>query len=334
LALTIRDVAQAAGVSTATVSRALRGLDNVDPKTRERIVAVAAAMKFSISPAASRLASGRTATIGIVTPFIGRWYFTEIFAGVDEALHEHDLDLLVHSTGMDLASGHPMRAHERLRRRVDGVLAVGLPPLSTEMEQLTELDVPVLLIGIQHASLSSVSIDDRLGARMAVEYLVDRGHERIALISGRSLPTLLPPENDRLGGYLEVLESRGLPTDPSLRVPGAFTVAGGEAAMNTLLAHHPRPTAVFCMSDEMAFGALRALSRHGMKAGQDVAVIGFDGHDLAEAFDLSTVAQPVRTIGRTAAENLLRQIAGKHSGSRDVVLRTHLQVRGSTGPGP
>src|SRR5579885_3513446 len=100
MALTIRDVARAAGVSTATVSRALRGVGNVDPSTRRRVIAIAQEMKFAASPAASRLASGRAGAVGIVTPYIGRWYFTEVFAGLEAALAPHDVDMLLHSTGL------------------------------------------------------------------------------------------------------------------------------------------------------------------------------------------------------------------------------------------
>src|SRR4051812_49547117 len=109
MALTIRDVARAAGVSTATVSRALRGLDNVDPATRDRVVRIARELKFSVSPSASRLATGRTGSIGIVTPFIGGGDFTELFAGLEANLRNHDFDLLLHATGMPGVDAHPLR---------------------------------------------------------------------------------------------------------------------------------------------------------------------------------------------------------------------------------
>ena len=334
MALTIRDVARAAGVSTATVSRALRGLENVDPSTRDRIIRIADEMRFSISPAASRLASGRAGSIAIVTPFIGGWYFTEVFAGLDAGLQSHDVDLLLHATGMPGAGAHPVRAHERLRRRVDGVVVLGMPLEMAESEGLFDLDVPVVLLGVQAPGIPSVAIDDRAGAMVAVEHLVERGFDRIGLISGRPLPTMFVPENDRLDGYLDVLAKHALPTDEALREPGEFEVRGGEAAMERLLDLRPRPTAVFSMSDEMAYGALRAMNRRGVVPGRDVAIIGFDGHDLADTFDLSTVAQPVRDLGRTAAQ-LLMELIAQPSGTRTtestVMLPTQLYARRSTG---
>ncbi|MCW2496204.1 LacI family DNA-binding transcriptional regulator [Jatrophihabitans sp.] len=334
MALTIRDVARAAGVSTATVSRALRGLDNVDPATRDRVVRIAREMKFSVSPSASRLATGRTGSIAIVTPFLGGWYFTELFAGMEAALQRFDVDLLLHATGMPGVTAHPLRAHERVRRRVDGVLVLGMPLEMVESEGLFELDVPVVLLGLQAPGVPSVSIDDRLAARMAVEHLVERGHKRIGLISGRPLPTMFVPENDRLAGYLEVLVEHGLSVDETLREPGDFKVAGGEQAMERLLSLRPGPTAVFAMSDEMAYGALRAMRRRGVEPGKDIAIIGFDGHDLADTFDLSTVRQPVRDLGKAAGELLMERIAAGSLADAEVapiLLPTQLYARGSTG---
>jgi DNA-binding LacI/PurR family transcriptional regulator len=220
-----------------------------------------------------------------------------------------------------------------------------MSPDPEDIAGLAAMDIPVVLLGARAAGLSSVSIDDRLGARRAVEHLLDAGHIRIALISGRRLPTPIPPENDRLDGYLEALHARGLPALQDLREVGEFTTDGGQRAMAALLGRSPRPTAVFCMSDEMAYGALQALRQAGVRAGGDraageVAVIGFDGHDLAAAFELSTVSQPVRELGRRAAELLMASVNGVANGSVKgdtnapsvLTLPTSIVVRASTRP--
>jgi DNA-binding LacI/PurR family transcriptional regulator len=336
--LTIRDVARAAGVSPATVSRALRGFGNVDEQTRKRIVALAHELNYAVSPAASRLATGRTGTIGIVTPYVGRWYFTEVFAGVEEGLKQHDVDLLLH-VNESLDSPQMPRAHIRMRRRVDGALVIGLSPDDDDIAGLAAMDVPVVLLGAASSGFASVRIDDRAGARCAVEHLVQGGHERIGVITGRQLPTYILPENDRIAGYLDVMQAHGLPAPPELRAIGGFTTEGGDRAMTQLLALDDPPTAVFSMSDEMAYGALRALRRAGIRAGGDreageVALVGFDGHDLAEVFDLSTVSQPVRELGRAAAELLMAKVAGTADADApdngSLVLPTALVVRAST----
>lgn len=334
--LTIRDVAVAAGVSAATVSRALRGFDNVDQRTREHIVEVARALNYSVSPAASRLATGRTGTIGIVTPYVGRWYFTEVFAGIEGGLKPYDLDLLLHTTEDMESLGVPGAAN-RMRRRVDGALVIGMSLPKQEIADLMDMGTPVVLLGATAPSLPSVTIDDRLGARKAVQHLVDLGHTTIGLLTGRELPTPILPENDRLDGFLDVLTAHGLSTSPELRAVGGFTTAGGERAMTQLLALSHRPTAVFCMSDEMAYGAMRALQRAGLRAGGDrdhgeIAIIGFDGHDLADAFDLSTVEQPVRRLGRAAVDLLMTMVtSGSVVGAEcSRIMDTQLRVRGST----
>jgi len=327
--MTIRDVAREAGVSTATVSRALRGLPNVDPITREHVRRVADRLDYVISPAASRLASGRAGSIAVITPFVARWYFSKVLNGVERVLQRSDLDLLLYSTG-DLSEPHRVPPHRRLRRRVDAVLVIGLPVDSPDLQELFELDLPVTLIGSHSAGVSSVSIDDVEGARMATQHLVNLGHERIGLISGRPLPTPFFPENDRLAGYLQALAASGLDADPGLQVPGFFTIEGGEHAMTAQLAQRTPPTAVFAMSDEMAFGASRALRRHGLQPGRDVSVAGFDGHEMADLLDLTTVCQPAEEIGALAARCLLDLLDDPEREPLARRLPTQLYVRGST----
>jgi LacI family transcriptional regulator, repressor for deo operon, udp, cdd, tsx, nupC, and nupG len=134
--MTIRDVAREAGVSTATVSRALRGLPNVDPITREHVRRVADRLDYVISPAASRLASGRAGSIAVITPFVARWYFSKVLNGVERVLQRSDLDLLLYSTG-DPSEPHRVPPHRRLRRRVDAVLVIGLPADIPDLRELS-----------------------------------------------------------------------------------------------------------------------------------------------------------------------------------------------------
>ncbi|MDB0039303.1 LacI family transcriptional regulator [Actinomycetota bacterium] len=128
MGITIRDVAAAAGVSTATVSRALRGLPNVDHATRERVTEVAAGLDFVISPSASRLASGRTGSVAVVTPHIARWFFSEVIAGAESVMQQADMDLLLMNVGDHQSRVSRIPPTARIRRRVDGILIVALPP--------------------------------------------------------------------------------------------------------------------------------------------------------------------------------------------------------------
>lgn len=329
MAMTIRDIAREAGVSTATVSRALRGLPNVDPVTREKVRQVAEKLDYVVSPAASRLASGRAGSIAVITPYIARWYFARVLSGIEGVLQASELDLLLSSIGDPQEVGH-VPPHRKLRRRVDGFLVISLPTETEGVSEIFDLEQPVVLIDTDHDGCSSIGIDDVVGARMAVQHLINLGHERIGLISGRPRPTPFRPEDNRFAGYRDTLLEAGLPVLPELEACGHFTIEGGERAMTTLLARPNPPTAVFAMSDEMAFGALRSLRAHGLEPGRDVSVVGFDGHEMSEHLDLTTVVQPVEEIGARAARMLLAALDDPSAAPRHDVLPLDMVVRGST----
>lgn len=333
MAITIRDVAREAGVSTATVSRALRGLTNVDEKTRARVEAAAKDLDYVISPSASRLASGRTGSIAVVTPYIARWFFGTILTGIESVLQRAGVDVLLISvdTGEGVTTG-PVAP--RLRRRVDGVLVLVLPPEDANLKEILELGMPTSLVGVNQPGVTSVTIDDALAARIGTEHLIGLGHRRIAIIGGQPIQGPFTAEHDRMSGFLNALNAAGITFDPMLEAYGYFTIAGGEQAMTALLTLPQLPTAVLCMSDEMAYGAMRALRHHGLQPGADISLVGIDGHDMSEFLDLTTVEQPVTDLGRIAAESLLGQIElGKDAGAaQSIRLATQLIVRGSSAP--
>jgi len=334
MAITIRDVAEAAGVSTATVSRALRGLPNVDPATRDRIAAVASKLDYVISPSASRLASGRTGSIAVITPFISRWFFATVLSGVESVLQAAGMDLLLMSV-TDAASGHHrLPPAPRLRRRVDGVLIIAMSPSDPQLRDVLNLGMPTSMIGVNIGGVPSVTIDDVAAARIATQHLINLGHTRIGMIGGSPAELPFTAEFDRESGFRQAMEESGLETTPTLEAFGYFTIQGGEQAMTALLTQKNPPTAVFAMSDEMAFGALRSLRNHGLKPGVDISVVGVDGHDMSEHLELTTVVQPVFDLGRIAAEALLVQL---RTLPQDVNLEptrvpTQLIVRSSTAP--
>ena len=334
MGITIRDVASAAGVSTATVSRALRGLPNVDEETRERVKEVAAGLDYVISPSASRLASGRTGSIAVVTPHIARWFFSEVIAGVESVVQQAGMDLLLMNVG-DYRNGHTrIPLTPRLRRRVDGILIVALPPQDPDLEPILNLGMPTVMIGGTSPGVDCVLIDDVAAARKATEYLHSLGHTRIALMAGGPAEARFTPGSQREHGFRSLMQQHSLIEDPKLEVCGGFTIDGGESAMDALLNQPNPPTAVFAMSDEMAFGAIRSLRKHGLEPGKDISIVGIDNHPMSEYLGLTTVAQPVADLGIRSGEHLLRQIVGADplDGSNRVTeLPTELIVRSSTG---
>jgi LacI family repressor for deo operon, udp, cdd, tsx, nupC, and nupG len=332
--ITIRDVAAAAGVSTATVSRALRGLPNVDGETRERVKKIASTLDYVISPSASRLASGRTGSIAVITPYIARWFFSEVIAGAESVMQQAGMDLLLMNVGDYQNGGSRIPPTPRIRRRVDGILIVALPPQDPDLESIVNLGMPTAMIGGVIPGIDCVVIDDVAAARKATEYLISLGHSRIALISGKSGAARFTAGSQRERGYRAVMAEHSLVEDPMLEVSGHFTIEGGESGMDALLNQLNPPTAVFAMSDEMAFGAIRSLRTHGLEPGRDVSIVGIDDHPMSSYLGLTTIAQPVADLGKKAGERLLVQLAGSDSlGGNDRVtqLPTELMVRSSTG---
>ena len=334
MGITIRDVAAAAGVSTATVSRALRGLPNVDGETRERVKKIASSLDYVISPSASRLASGRTGSIAVVTPYIAGWFFSEVIAGAESVMQQAGMDLLLMNVGDYQNGGSRIPPTPRIRRRVDGILIVALPPQDPDLESIVNLGMPTAMIGGVIPGIDCVVIDDVAAAREATEYLISLGHSRIALISGKSGAARFTAGSQRERGYRAVMAEHSLVEDPMLEVSGHFTIEGGESGMDALLNQLNPPTAVFAMSDEMAFGAIRSLRTHGLEPGRDVSIVGIDDHPMSSYLGLTTIAQPVADLGKKAGERLLVQLAGSDSlGGNDRVtqLPTELMVRSSTG---
>jgi DNA-binding LacI/PurR family transcriptional regulator len=285
----------------------LRGRPGVSEEVRAQIAAVAASLGYTASRSASSLASGRTFTIGVVAPYVGRWFFGTVLDAAEQAFSAAGYDVLLFNLGSAEAR---KRFFTRLpvRKRVDAVLSLLIPD-EDESAVLRSLGLPLAsTVGGPRPGFTVVGIDDHAGAAQAVRHLVNLGHRRIGLISGASEPLHWTTPVDRRQAYLDVLADAGIPHDPTLVVDGGFTVMGGERAMTELLAASRPPTAVFAQSDEMAMGALRALRRHRLKAPDDVSVIGFDDHELSEVIGLTTIAQPVAGQGAEAARLLLRQL--------------------------
>jgi LacI family transcriptional regulator, repressor for deo operon, udp, cdd, tsx, nupC, and nupG len=329
----IEDVARRAGVSIATVSRALRGLPDVATSTRDRVLVAANELNYVASPFAARLASGRTATVGLVVPFVNRWFFAEVIDTVENALRHAGYDLLLYNLG-DADGRSRFFDVMPMRKRVDGVLVASLVLDDAEFCALTELSRPVGLLGLQRKGFLSACIDDIGSARTAVEHLLDLGHRRIALIGGDTDdPMAFTPPLHRRDGYRDALVAAGVELDPALEHLGYFTVEGGGEAARYLLSLPERPTAIFAESDEMAYGALREIRRAGLRVPEDIAVIGFDDQPLSELMDLSTIRQPVADQALDITTRLLAVISDDDTDpARDpaVVLPTELVARAST----
>jgi LacI family transcriptional regulator, repressor for deo operon, udp, cdd, tsx, nupC, and nupG len=326
--VSMEDVARLAGVSTATVSRTLRGLPNVSEETRDRVLEAAASLAYVVSPIASRLASGRTYTVGVIVPYASRWFFGQIVAGAESVLREHELDLLLYNLG-DTPSRQRFFGQLPLRRRVDAVLVVAMQFTEAEGDALRSLNVPIVVVGDSMPGAGCVRIDDIAAASTAVHHLLELGHRRIGMISTYADQSFfLPVAHARMHAYLETLTAAGITPEDELVKSVPHGLHGGERAVRRLLALPNPPTAVFTESDELAFGALSALRR----TGRHVSVIGFDDHELSALLDLTTIRQRVFEQGVLAAGMLRRAMTTEGWIPEELLMPTTLVLRASTWP--
>ncbi|QEO14119.1 LacI family transcriptional regulator [Agromyces intestinalis] len=330
----IDDVARLAGVSTATVSRALSGRGHVSAASKAKVEEAAARLGYVVSSSASSLASGRTRNVGVVVPFLNRWFFSSVLEGVQQALLRAGYDLTLYNLSGDGDERATVFEQFLLRRRVDAVIAISLELTEAEVRRLHELGKPLVGVGGPIPGVRTLTIDDVAVARLATEHLLGLGHRRIAHIGGDlefdvdfHLPT-----NRRLG-YEAALRDAGIDPDPRWFAPADFTIRGAYHAAKQLLGvPHERPTAIFAASDEMAIGSILAARDLGMVVPRDVSVIGVDDHDLANFFGLTTVAQFPRGQGEHAVELLMDELEpGKSRAEPSATpLPFELRVRAST----
>lgn len=326
---TIVDVAERAGVSKSLVSLVLRDSSRVSADSREAVLKAARELGYRPNAAARSLVRRRSYVLGVMLSDLHNPYFAEVVDGIDERAGDQSYRAI-------LTTGHRVPRRERdaietlLQLRVEGLLLVG-PAVATSSVLAAGLDVPMVLVGraTRDGSVDCVVNDDRAGAELLVDHLVDLGHRRIAHIdAGRGAGAA-----QRRTGYERALRRHGL-TSQATVVRGAFTEEAGARGMRELLRRDPRPTAVFAANDLAATGVLDVLDREGLSVPGDVSVVGYDNTHIAGMyrFDLTTVDQPRLEIGRQAVSLLLERVRGDRSDPRHVVIPPRLVVRGSTGP--
>lgn len=299
----IIEVAQRAGVSTATVSRALNGKSHVSGRARERVLKAAQELGYVASSSAYTLATGRAKNIGVVLPFIDRWFFSAVLEGAVNALVQRGYDVTLYS--LSGGTSHRAKVFEDLvlRKRVDGVLTIALKLSDQELGRLTDLKKPIVGIGGPIPGARSISIDDEGAGRLATQHLISLGHTQIGMISGNPASEMdFHQPYLRKTGYHEALLDANLDFQPQWMAEADFTIGGGYYAAKQMLGD-PRnaPTAIFCASDEMGFGAIQATRDLGLRVPQDISVIGIDGHPLGEFYGLTTIDQRTKEQGQQGA---------------------------------
>lgn len=326
------DVARLAGVSVATVSRALREVGGVSVRTRARVREVAAELSYVISPEASGLSRQSTGRIAVVVPRMDTWFYATMLAAIEQELRQADLDVLLYH--IDGPAQRSQFLHELpARRKVDAIVIVALPLPPDQAARLELMGVEVVVAGGRLRDYPCVHTDDYAIATTAVGHLADLGHTRIAMIRTSDTDgTEWFSDIERVRGYRAVLSDRGLPQRPDYLVSVPYAGAAGREGMLRLLALDEPPTAVFAYSDEIGLGALSALRDQGISVPEEMSLIGVDGHPMGALFGLDTVTQVVHDQGRQAGEMVLALLRGEPRGASEVVTPFELVLRGSTGP--
>ena len=327
----IVEIAEQAGVSPATVSRALRGMHHVNEATRAKIVAAAMELHYPIRPdLIPRELVERTNCIGVIAPYISRWFFSQAINGIEQSLREVGINLLLYNFSQ-VDARQRIFQQKQLRGKVDALIVVSMPPTDEEFTSLLSLGIPITTIGFTHEGCTSVVIDDFLGGKIATQHLTSLGHREIAILSGqRDTAYNFNVSDNRNAGYVEALHEVGVEWDPDLEIRGDFNIYTSEIAMESFLRRKKLPSAIFCHSDEMAFGALKAIRAKGMRVPEDISVIGFDDHEIAQYIGLTTISQPPQFQGQIAATAATTEIAHPENERKKISVPISLVVRETT----
>ncbi|WP_083750045.1 LacI family DNA-binding transcriptional regulator [Rhodohalobacter halophilus] len=334
--VTLKHIAEALGVSTMTVSRALNNRSNVDGKTRERILRKAENMGYTPNRVAKSLVSSKTQTIGVVIPEITHAFFPEVVRGIEEITYQTDYQLIL--TNANEQFDREKHAIQTLRsQQVDGIL---ISSSLTEKdysfyESILETGTRLVFFDrcIHGLGASCVHVNDRESSEAITNHLIEEhGYQKIAHFCG---PRHVTIGKERYLGYKRALENHGIVINEDWIIESGFKEEGGYNAMQKLLdlPVSARPEAVVCVNDPAAFGAMEAATELGLKIPEDLAITGFSDEIRAPLVSapLTTVHQPAYEVGKRAAEKLLKIIENEGEPAEDIEIEATLKIRRSCG---
>ena len=323
----IREVSRVAGVSTATVSRALKNPELVSKSSLEKVMAAVEALKYRPNMLARNFRSERSYSLVILVPSIDNPFYSRVIRGAEFAAQERGYSVLLGDIRDSL-----QREREYVKL-VETRLSDGIIQFRPSQERSTVEEEPtfpmVYACGCERTPLPSVRIDNVDAAKTVVDYLIAQGHKRIAVLCGTEAN---PHTVDRLKGYKKSLAAAGIKYRPGLVVSGGFTMASGAEAGAKIAKMSNRPSAIFCMNDEMAIGAIQGLKSAGIDVPRDVSIAGFDDIEFSKHCDppITTIKQPSEEMGKIACDMLVDMIEGREVDQEEVILPYEFVVRAST----
>lgn len=320
---TIKDVAKLSKVSVATVSRVLNNLGGYSEKTKFRVLKVVEEIGYKRNAIARSLSTNTTRTIGVILPDVSTSFDGEIIRGIEDVAHENNYSVILCNAG-----SKGVRTLDYLKileeRQLDAAIIVSIKINDEYYEALKKLEIPYILISTMSPKydMPHIKVDDLSAAYTATKYLLDRGHKKIAMISGNEDDTIAG--SPRVQGYMKALFEYGIDIDEELIEYGNFSYKSGIQCMNTLLKRKKEFTAIFVASDDMAVGVLNVAYRKNIRVPNDLSIVGYDNTKVAEMSipPLTTLSQPLYDMGCKAFNEILNMLNGNDSKKQIIMKHT------------
>lgn len=326
--VTIRQIAQKLGVHHTTVSRALRNNSRISEDLRKRIKSLAIKLGYRPNLLASGLSTRKTYNIGLVVADIATPFFSEVASGVEDTMRESGYNVFTCNTDGKIED-EKLHLNALISRGVDGIIISPSNLRRKYLEELLKTKIPVVFIDrcLKNLNASYIIIDHFSGGYQMTKYLLSLGHRRIAYIRGEV-------EMGRFYGYKKALDEYGIQIDNTLTSVCDFTVRGGERAARKIMRIKKLPTAIFCVNDLVALGAMKVIKERGLKIPQDVSLAGFDNSYFTEFLSppLTTVHQPKYELGQDVARILLNEMNSRPCSPSKIEIEPVLVIRESCGP--
>jgi LacI family transcriptional regulator len=330
--VTISDVAEKAGVSTATVSHVINNTRRVEDETREVVLQTMLDLGYQPNSLARSLRSGETKTIGVIVPDVSILFFADISRRIENIGYENGYSVILCNSDNDLAKQRNY-IDTLIAKQVDGVIFISAGESNKDLERLANSDIPIVVADrVVPLSLADVVLlDNEDAGYVATRHLIDLGHEKIGCITG---PSNVSPSMQRVIGYKRAMQEKKLSILEKYVMPGDFTYSGGSESMAQLISLKNRPSAVFVLNDMMAIGAVSSARRMGYRVPEDISIIGFDDIELARAITpaLTTMAQPMQELAEIATNSLIEKMVSSESKleNKEFILKANLVIREST----
>jgi len=327
--VTLKMVAEKAGVSVNTASRAINNKPDINEKTKKRILKVAQELGYIRNAAAVALRTKKTRTIGVVIADNRNPFYAEVLNGIEEASRKKDYHIILANTQRDYKKEEEA-INLLLAKRVDGLLITPVQDRDDDIKNLIDANIPFVIVGrdFENIEVEAVYNDEVKGGFLATEYLIKKGHKRIALVDGFLYKS---PARGRLEGYKKALKKYGIPLDDDLLSVGDIDVKDGYKRTNQLFEKELDFTAIFAYNDMMAFGAMQAIQEKGLRIPQDIGLVGYDDIPFSSLISpaLSTIRLKKQELGTESVKLLLSRINGNRKMTKKVMLGVELQIRES-----